>query len=141
MTLLEFLEARLAEEERDAIGARADTHGHWGPDGPPTDRIVLYDKSGRLESGGVTGFQARHIARFDPVRVLAEVEAKRRIIELLLGYEGGIDGEFGCCHKADQIAAGECPETSVDEIEGLQVLAAAYARHADYRPEWAPQSS
>jgi hypothetical protein len=76
--------------------------------------------------------EAQHIARHDPARVLAEVErarrdiaAKRHILDEIMGYEAKIDGEWGCCHGADAIEAGECPETRPDEIAGVRLLAEA----------------
>lgn len=68
---------------------------------------------------------AGHIIRHDPVRVLAECEAKRRIVErwevayLSLNYD-----EFDLwVHKAAGFTLG--------------ALALPYADHPDYRPEWA----
>lgn len=140
MTLLEFLEARLAEDEAIARAVEdrsAPWDGQWKSDGPDALRTyndwVLFHGNGRPLAPGLVD----HVARHDPVRVLAEVEAKRDLIDLVLGYEAGIDGEFGCCHKADAIAEGECPENLVDDIEGLRMLAAPYAGHVDYLPEWA----
>ena len=49
----------------------------------------------------------RHIARWDPARVVAECESKRRILER---------------HEQDE--------------EILRVLALPYADHRDYRDEW-----
>lgn len=73
-----------------------------------------------------------------PVRVLAEVAAKRAIIATTFQYEAKIDGEWGCCHSADAIARGYCPDTKVDEIDILRRLAAVWSSHPDYRQEWAP---
>lgn len=68
--LLTFLNARLDEDERVALGARGRT---WTPEDL---------------AGGITEFHSgtfEHIARHDPARVLREVEAKRRIIGLCVG--------------------------------------------------------
>jgi hypothetical protein len=51
-----------------------------------------------------------HVARHDPARVLAECEAKRVIVK----------------------------ESKPDEDWVLYVLAAVYADHPDYLPEWKP---
>ncbi|AZM51784.1 hypothetical protein DMA15_03630 [Streptomyces sp. WAC 01529] len=82
--------------------------------------------------------QAAHIARHDPARVLKEIEAKRRIIAAIFNYEAKIDGEWGCCHGAEAIEAGLCPETNPDEIEALRLLALPYDDHPDYREEFGP---
>lgn len=127
--LVQFLRARLDEDEP---AARAATPGPWAVDGGsvyvghPINEVVDYSES------------ADHIARHDPARVLAEVDAKRRLVAQVLRYEAKIDGEWGCCHSGDQIAAGQCEETNPNEIEALQLLALPYATHPDYREEWRP---
>lgn len=65
---------------------------------------------------------ARHIARHDPARVLAEVEAKRQIVEH--------HGEPHECPEYDVAWDSPCPT--------LRHLAAVYADHPDYREEWKP---
>ena len=70
-------------------------------------------------------------------RPLREVTAKRAIIRAVFDYEATIDGEWGCGHSADDIAAGRCD--SPDQIEALRVLAAVYDDHPDYRTAWAPE--
>lgn len=80
---------------------------------------------------------ARHIARHDPARVLAEVEAKRFLIAEILGYESEIDAEFGCQHNAQQIGAGEC-RRNPGRIMALRLMALPFDDHADYREDWRP---
>jgi hypothetical protein len=106
MTLVEFLLARIAEDEHVARHGRgcivADS-----PVGP----YVAYD--------------------FD--RVLAECEAKRRIValhaNLLASYRGG-DHLAKCATCSDDVADWPCPT--------LRHLALPYADHSDYQPEWTP---
>lgn len=82
--LLEFLRARLDEDEQTArrAGASRVAPGrkrHWHADGH-----VIRDPDGHLVTGRQgTEVHAEHIARWDPARALAEVEAKRVILELL----------------------------------------------------------
>lgn len=102
MSLVEFLRARLDEDE---AAAKA-----WLPFGNPDDAARA------------------HIARHDPARVLAEVEAKRRIIDLH-GAEPhecvAWDGDLGLpctCYEVD------CPT--------LLLLALLYASHPDYDEAW-----
>jgi Family of unknown function (DUF6221) len=65
-----------------------------------------------------------HIARHDPARVLAEVEAKRRI----LGWHSGDrDGRCLCCQIE---TAGTC--------QTVRLLALPYADRPDFREEWRP---
>lgn len=79
-----------------------------------------------------------HVYRWTPKRVLAEVDAKRRILVEIFGYEAKIDGEWGCCHSAADIGAGKCPEIDINEIAALRILALPYAGRDGYRDEWRP---
>ena len=74
-----------------------------------------------------------------PDRILAEVAAKRRLIAEAFAYEQQIDGEWGCCHSAAQIEAGECRRIPSDEIKALRILAAPYAGREGWRAEWATE--
>lgn len=66
-----------------------------------------------------------HITRHDPARVLAEVDAKRRILDLWREEP-----------KAAELGWDVGWWNAVDEV--LQLLALPYAAHHDYRPDWAP---
>ena len=81
---------------------------------------------------------AGHIARHDPARVLAEVAAKRAILDEVFTYEAKIDGEWGCCHGPSQIEQGLCRASRPEEIPVLRHLAAVYADREGYRDEWRP---
>ena len=86
MTLTEFLTACLDEDERVAVAAGG---REWlsDPDGfregrveevtPPPGEVgvVVYDE------GRPTGEEAAHIAAWNPARVLADIAAKRAIVE------------------------------------------------------------
>lgn len=89
--IVEFLKAELDVDEQLARAAGATRSGKvasWHVDcgcgdvhadncyacRVEGDNITIYDEGGHDED------QARHIARWDPVRVLAEVEAKRAIL-------------------------------------------------------------
>ncbi|MCW2905141.1 MAG: hypothetical protein JWO67_7406 [Streptosporangiaceae bacterium] len=144
--LVAFLRARLDEDEaiaKDAAMRRGpmwcveeQPPVQWGDD--PRDEFVLAGGKPIVESGSEYGgfLVVEHIARHDPARVLAAVEAKRGIMEQVFRYEAKIDGEWACCHSADEIRAGYCAETPVNEIGILRLLALPYAEHPDYRPEW-----
>jgi hypothetical protein len=60
---------------------------------------------------------AAHVARHDPARVLAECEAKRRIVD----------------SEGSPYVEGHVPATRT-----LRFLALPYADHPDYRQEWKP---
>jgi hypothetical protein len=73
---------------------------------------------------------------FLPALIKADAMAKRQLIDVLFKHAAQIDGEWGCCHSADEIKAGKCD--TPDLTDGLALLAAPFAEHPDYRPEWAP---
>lgn len=99
--LTDFLTARLDEDEADA---RA-----W------SDIIYSLDLEDRPHAGH----------RLNPARVLAECEAKRRIVSRCdLVLRGRPEGMFN---------AGQ----EVDANDNLRALALPYADHPDYRQEWA----
>lgn len=112
MTLVEFLKARLAEDEQTA---REAGNRRWLIE---DNMISLWPEN---EHDGFmtwpTRSDARHAVHWQPERVLAEVEAKRRIVER---------------HTA-------CDDTSFGEpCEDLRLLALPYADHADYDEAWRP---
>lgn len=90
----------------------------------------------------VSEHDAVHIARHDPARVLAEVAAKRRIIDLhhSLGPSAGTEDEVVCdaCGPEEDISfrvetyGGRWPCTT------LRLLASVYAGRPGWRSEWAP---
>lgn len=123
MTLTEFLLARVAEDEADArLAVRCHEPGEpWGWDTVPGDGL--------------------HIARWDPARVLAECEAKRRIVELHT-----VDGTVRLRSTDEKVYV--CRTCSLEDeppsgpmewpCDTLRALAAVYADHPDYRDEWKP---
>jgi hypothetical protein len=110
MKLTEFLNARLDEDEAVAQRAHASTPGRGLFNGPGLDPVIPRD------------------------RLLAEVEAKRRIMRL--AYEAtGLDMD------KDLDRAVEAREKSGIAFVGermLMALAAPYADHPDYDEEWRP---
>ncbi len=77
--LIAWLNAQIDEDEDAALGAKGDSSGVWADDGSPVppDCVVLYDRSGRLTVG-----QHRHMVRHDPDRVLRQVAAHRKLLDL-----------------------------------------------------------
>lgn len=149
MTIVEFLEARLDEDEevaRDAAGWDSSgsirDEGLWHRDGVNSvidsarRRVVHGDGSAPDDS------KATHIVRHDPARVLREVAAKRAIIE---------PHERNTYYKFDDDSTGSCAECSsyCNEdgcrnlvswpCDPLRALASAYADHPDYQQEWAAE--
>ena len=146
MTLTEFLLARIAEDEFHAQAGET-KGGNWvQPDDngwdsqavecPDTNEIIVYAE------GRPTLDQARHIARWDPHRVLAECEAKRRIVEQAAEAEEAhrsIMDEFGGDGspraRVERAGYGQAAETL---RRTLLLLALPYADHADYDESWRP---
>lgn len=123
MTVGEFLLARIAEDEEVAAAAKADSadaDGHWWWDG--VDFEGSWPTSERPK-GESYAFQSWEVMaeRFDPARVLAECEAKRRIVEratATMGARTPDDVDF--YHAAYD----------------LMDLALPYADHPDYDEAW-----
>ncbi|MFD3333498.1 DUF6221 family protein [Streptomyces sp. NPDC058700] len=146
--LIAFLRARLDD---DAAIARAaaevcgchEPAGRWAFDDDENDgRIVIVDdphpemkrKVERRWNGSYDGlFAARHIARHDPARVLAEVDAKRRIVD-------------ECAYWIDKInksATDKYPYPNLAErgevvLPVLCLLALPYSGHPEFDDAWRP---
>ncbi len=118
--LVEFLRARLDEDERRARDARP---GPWSLTGHP-DEVVLYSGPDEVMRGPLR--DGAHIAHHNPARVLAEVDAKRRIVELCAEEDGGVE-----------IGVGVSPEQWLAQSV-LRLLAEVYADRPGYRQEWRP---
>ena len=141
LTLAEFVLARLAEEAEAATDA---TPGPWAAVDP--NRVWGDDMDTQLVGGGKILATLRseyrgylnglHITRWDPARVLAEVEHKRRILarhttEPGWTVEDDDDNEIPACTGCGDM-------TNPWPCRQLRELAEIWAGHADYRAEWAP---
>lgn len=144
MTITDFLLARIAEDEHCAqmVAYMHDLDGDsWERSGwthtlgevdrtrwenvSVGDRVIAFTWARcttRLQS-----WVATHIARHDPARVLAECEAKRRIVE-----EHRLD-QYG-----DRIACSPCGfwPSADGGCPTLRLLALPYASHPDYDEAW-----
>ena len=115
MTLTEFLLARIAEDEQDARDAICKCGG-------PACTVELgwyrYGEAmARLENDPA----ACHVVRWSLARVLAECEAKRRIVDLAPW-------------------ANNTTYAAMTDLLGhliLRTIALPYADHPDYQQEWA----
>lgn len=124
--LTAFLHARLNEDEQAARAAEADIASWGGTWEAFTDTLW---KRTVIEADAICD----HIARHDPARVLAEVNAKRRIID-----EHPILTAWKVCTRCSDFydtapisrIYGPCPT--------LRLLALPHAGHPDYRQEWRP---
>ena len=120
----EFLLARIAEDKRIANDAtRAAEQG-------------AESSTGQVR-GVPAGPAARHAARFDPARILAECSAKRRIV--LACREARPDLHF-LGRRTGGVADFPLSPRDPHQLAAvtLALMALPYADHHDYRPEWRP---
>ena len=122
--LVDFINARLDEDE--AI-ARACSPWPWEQIGnrvidaaPISTELGLGMGVGHSAASSTNRMDAAHIARHDPARALAEIEAKRGLLTI-----------------AELNLADDPTDQTAQHMAHL--LAAPYNTHPDYRPEWAPQ--
>jgi hypothetical protein len=116
MTLTEFLLARIAEDDEAARALLAEGWTHDGSPSPTADQPMA--RFGRVA--------------FTLGRVLADCEAKRRIVALhgdahecsTYDHTGEIDNCTWCLYATD--------------CSTMRLLAAVYGDHPDYRDEWRP---
>lgn len=134
-TLVQFLRDRYDEDERVAQVA---TPGPWRVDSADFAEAIYDPKNTAVIGGGRWGGEspvfettedALHIARHDPARVLADVEAGR---SLLAEYEAVAEMDI---EDAE-------PEFAYGRAVGLGIAvrlrALPYADHPEFREEWRP---
>lgn len=144
MTLTEFLTARIDEDERLAQQLLDDLTAQVADGGYTSDERGPFTPS-RMLSSQLWAFYAgqarwRNFARgqgiatlADPARVLAECEAKRRIVAEYRIAESLID----TLTQADQSDAAHWEERSDALREAIGFLAVVYADHPDHDEAWA----
>lgn len=120
-TIAEFLRARL--DERAAVAE------HWPDalDPPPPGRLFWIDTHG-------------HPIYEPRAFVLADVEAKRRIVELHQprGVQGGPPYRWACAVCDHSPVPWD--STTIWPCRTVRLLALPYAGHAQYRDEWRPDA-
>ncbi|MFF9910637.1 DUF6221 family protein [Streptomyces sp. NPDC013457] len=123
--LVEFLTARLDEDEQTARRA-GDSFRQIGETG-----VIVATEGDRAEECASANWAgvAEHIARHDPARVLAEVDAKRQIVTA-----------FAEARKRDynEEPANYFAGVHVALGAALDFLALPYADHPDYDEAWRP---
>jgi hypothetical protein len=140
MELAEWLLARIAEDEATARSAQFN-NGKWHRTGEfarPTSVVREFGPDVVPERPGSLAWDDNgHIARWDPARVLAECEAKRRIIR-----QHGSETEDVGWTETRTICATCRYDNGLDAYDypcpTLIALAAVYADHPDFRDEWRP---
>ncbi len=120
--LVTWLGAQLDDDERVACAAHAN---RWKAGaGQHDDEVVIFPD--HAPSGVAVAFgdrNAQHIARWDPARVLAEVDAKRRILDEAAAY-------------SPELEHGDNGEWAFNRV--VRLLALPYAGRPGYRDEWKP---
>ncbi|MDJ0460600.1 DUF6221 family protein [Streptomyces sp. H27-C3] len=139
--LVQFLRDRYDEDERVA---RAATPGPWvwtpeqdvwgqcgptlirvGTDAPGSELMEVLAGQGHDAWGlHVSEGDQAHIARHDPARVLAEIEAKREVVRLTVrarDYAPTFTSGFGAAME-----------------QALRLFAVVYADHPGYLADWRP---
>lgn len=145
-SLVEWLSARLDEDERDALCATfcdpedsaSGDFTEWHVDAPnPKWPVAVNVANGTaIVAAGYNGAY-EHIARWDPARVLAEVAAKRDILDVHHNMNDGdcavcVRGEWGYPTNGGSIPA---PWPCMT----IKLLALPYAGRDGWREEWRPE--
>jgi hypothetical protein len=137
--LAAFLRSRLDEDEQIARAVQdgsAPWDGQWVADPPHALRtrnghvlaFSTWTTDGRNLPIDLKPGTVNHWARHDPARVLAEVDAKRRIIKA-----------HPWRREPDWPSGRQCRQCATEHpCNTLRLLALPEAGHPDYRPEWAP---
>jgi hypothetical protein len=133
MTLTEFLLARIAEDEETARAAQpalpGDAPQKWLVNTqsiPRGERFITQTSvrnEGNVSVARGSALVMEYVVWFDPVHVLAECEAKRRIVE-------------GCSEIIYNLCS--CDELGTFALDTVELLALSYADHPDFRQEWRP---
>ena len=145
--MVAFLEARLDEEEAAAKGPPGWKLEHWSAVHYKTSaslREWRVDAEPRCITDQVARGDAEHIARYDPARVLREVEAKRAVVDLYKRTRAILD-DFGArMERREHISATASGDYLAAQRE-LAVLGlvlrhhvAVYDADPGYDPAWAP---
>lgn len=126
--LIGFLRARLDEEAARAEAAGGD---EWALHAHESDTVLIYDSRREpvvYDEGAPSEPQARHIVAHHPARVLAEVAAKRQLVDLYADTE----------RLTPEMPGASAVHWTLRPV--LQKFAEVYAAHPDYQPEWSPDA-
>lgn len=132
--LAAWLLEQIAEDETIAQAACLKGHPSWHNENGPLGDYDVTDDAARLIVSEMVNMpnQAVHIARWDPTRVLAECDVKRRII-----------AEHTVFQPPPEVAPPtpiiDCPWCIVEPpCPTLRLLALPFADREGYREEWKP---
>ena len=122
--LAAFIRAQLDDDERIATDNGRLRPAWWNA--LPADarnRSEVVTAGGTLIAEPMAEWDAKHIARHNPARVAAEVEAKRRILDELWDHDAGLATEHTAPRTAHAV---------------LRLLALPFAGRPGFREEWKP---
>jgi hypothetical protein len=151
-TITEFLLARIAEDEAAARAVPPLGH-NYDMGGNRQDERWAFGRTLPSSADGMGNWSphrdspttAAHFSRHDPARVLAECEAKRRIVQDHATWERDNRKawkDYSRWLEGKAVAADPPARTTPEKWHGLEhavrVLAAVYSDHPDYRQEWKP---
>lgn len=139
--LLAFVRARLDEREARALAAQGTTEGRWEQDDPvraPGRIVDDYGDTVTYDEGAPSEAQAVHIVDNDPQFVLADVAAKRQIVDLFVPCPDCLAGRRCIPHDSSAGPPGFWRFLDEDHERIARLLALPFAGHADYREEWKP---
>jgi hypothetical protein len=121
--------------DADAARALAASPGPWGVN-EAHDEVVAVDGITVAEGFALSGNQLRatvdHIAEHDPARVLREIDAKRRIMQVHNAQDS-----WGMCVACPRDERGAM-QVEIEDCPILRLLALPYADRPGYREEWRP---
>lgn len=152
-----FIRAQLDAEAEEARAVRVPPDWHQGPGDDPewtNDEMVLmwppefhtrYEEDKHWRGLTVEGVElAAFIARRDPARALAEVDAKRRVLARHQPYDASYYGGYRDPDEDEDERGPHCRTcgdmTTRWPCGTLRDIAAVYREHPGYRPEWAPDA-
>lgn len=131
--LAEFLRARIADDELNARNADADQP--WSANMQGDLAWIETQFTGRSVASFQRFEDAWHAAWWQPLRALAECEAKRRIVE---HHARVPDDEGDPAADLCAVCSANGPDAQGWPCDTLRLLTLPYADHPDYRSEWRP---
>ncbi len=138
--LITFLRARTEEDRQAALAAGSQArYDEWDAAGSRVDDEIgrsHWEVVGIAQPPMTPAARAvsEHIATWDPKRVLADVEAKRQIIDAWENHLASVE------HNKDDYDHQQYARDAASGLEiAVRALAAVYAAHPDFRDEWRPQ--
>jgi hypothetical protein len=144
--LITFVRAQLDEDERVARRATAGAWVETITEGRSVCGVQALGRLNGIPATSVPGWaDAVHIARHDPARVLAEVEAKRRLLDLHEPYQAlyGVAKVPQCshcselCHSRSGLGC-DNPDAPYP-CPTVRLLALPYAGREGYDETWRPE--